>query len=41
MTIVITFRAELKNMMKFCKGLGKMIREKLHGLFGADNSDSA
>lgn len=41
MTIVITFRAELKNMQKFCKRLGGMIREQLHGLFGADNLDSA
>lgn len=41
MTIVITFRAELKNMQEFCKRLGGMIRGKLHGLFGADNLDSA
>lgn len=38
MTIVITFTAELKNRQNFCKRLGKLIRDKLHGLFGADNS---
>lgn len=41
MTIVITFGAELKNMRKFGKRLGGMIREKLHGLFATDNLDSA